>query len=512
MPAGAQSTHPAQLMLMSLLSGGSGVADACETGQVPGVKRAGADAGAHAGVDVAWRPVALLVAGAFFMEILDGTVIATAAPSMAASFGVASVDINVTITVYLLTLAVFIPVSGWVADRYGTRTVFAEAITIFTIASALCAISTDLRMLTAMRVLQGVGGAMMVPVGRLVVLRGTTKAELMHAIAYLTWPALVAPIVAPVLGGALATYASWRWIFVLNLPLGIIAVLLTLRMVPNVRARDMRPLDWLGFGLLGTGLATLLFGMELVTGVRVPWAAVLSWAALGAVLLVLAARHLVRCPNPLLNLRIMAVPTFRVTNLGGSFFRMAISAVPFLLPLMFQDAFGWSALKSGMLVIAVFVGNLGIKPLTTPILRRFGFRSVLVITGLAAAATIAALGLLTAGTPLPLIAVVLCLSGVLRSIGFTAYNTIAFADIDADHIADANTLSATIQQLTIGLGVAIGALALRVGGPLSDHLGLTSSSGAFTVAFVLIAGLALIAVVESALLASHAGAELRSAR
>jgi len=453
-----------------------------------------------------WRGPALLVAGAFFMEILDGTVVSTAAPRMAASLGVRSVDINVTITVYLLTLAAFIPVSGWLADRYGTRTVFGAAIAIFTLASAFCALSTGLLFMTAMRAVQGVGGAMMVPVGRLVVLRGTSKSELMHAIAYLTWPALVAPVLAPVLGGVLATYASWRWIFVLNVPLGIIAFLLTLRMVPNAKDETRHALDWLGFALVGSGLALLVYGMELISGDRVAWLAVGSVLVAGLVLLSLAVRHLLKARNPLVELTTMRIPTFRITNLGGSFFRMAISAVPFLLPLMFQDAFGWSPVKAGFLVVAVFAGNLGIKPLTTPMLRRFGFRSVLLVTGLAAAATLAACGLLSSHTPLPVIVLVLALSGVFRSIGFTAYNTIAFSDIGPGQMTAANTLTSTIQQLTIGFGVAAGALALRAGRPIGDWLNLSGSPDtAFSVAFVLIALLALIAVVESALLAPHAG-------
>ncbi|HET7477545.1 MAG TPA: MFS transporter [Dermatophilaceae bacterium] len=465
------------------------------------------------GRDGSWRGLALLVAGAFFMEILDGTVVATAAPSMAASFGVSSVDINVTITTYLLTLAVFIPVSGWVADRFGSRTVFAVAITAFTFASALCALSANLPALTAMRVLQGLGGAMMVPVGRLVVLRAASRANLLSAIAYLTWPALAAPLLAPVLGGVLTTYASWRWIFAVNIPLGVVAVIVALRIVPNVKAPAVRSLDWLGFILLGGGLALTTYAAELVHGSRVPWPTVAALALAGLVTLSLSVRHMVTRADPLLNLRILSVPTFRITNLGGSLFRMPISAVPFLLPLMFQDAFGWTPVKSGLLVAAVFVGNLGIKPLTTPILRRFGFRRVLVANGIAAAITLALCGAIAADTPLPLTALLLCLSGVFRSVGFTAYNGIGFADIDAGQIADANTLSAAVQQLTTGLGVAVGALALRLGRPVAELVGGPGQARSeFTAAFVALALLALLAVVESAMLAPHAGAHVSAAR
>lgn len=458
------------------------------------------------------RGLALLVAGAFFMENLDGTIISTAAPRMAVSLGVRSVDINVTMTAYLLTLAVFIPVSGWVADRIGARTVFAWAIALFTVSSVLCAVSTSLAELTGMRVLQGIGGAMMVPVGRLVVLRSTAKSDLIRAIAYLTWPALVAPVLAPVLGGVFTTYASWRWIFVVNVPLGAIALVVALRMVPNVRDPGRPPLDWVGFLLSGAGLALIVYGMERIGGVRIAWGVVAATVGVGVALCVAASRHFLRRRQPLLDLTTMRVQTFRVTNFGGSFFRMAISAVPFLLPLMFQDAFGWGALKSGLLVIAVFIGNIGIKPWTTPILRRFGFRTVLIAMGLAAALALAVCGVLEPSTPLPLMAIALCFSGVARSMAFTAYNTITFADIEQPQMSAANTLASTVQQLTMGLGVAVGALALRVSGPLSSALGFDSAVGAYHVAFLLLALLPLVALVESARLHRHAAAHVSGTR
>jgi len=453
-----------------------------------------------------WRGVALLVAGAFFMENLDGTIIATAAPRMAGSLGVRPVDLNIVITAYLLTLSVFIPVSGWLADRYGARVVFGSAIAVFTVASGLCAISTSLGELTAMRVLQGIGGAMMVPVGRLVVLREATRAELIEAFAYLTWPALVAPVIAPALGGLLTTYASWRWIFVINLPLGVVALFVTPRIVPNLPHADRTPMDWKGFALTGVGLATLVTSLELLAGRRIDWVYVGTTGAVALITLVLAVRHLQRAVHPLVELAALRIATFRVTALGGSFFRLAIGAVPFLLPLMFQEAFGWSPLKAGVLVVAVFVGNVGIKPVTGPLLRRFGFRTVLVQAALWSAVTIALCGLVTAHTPLPAIALILLASGVFRSVGFTAYNTISFVDVAPDAIGDANTLTTTIQQLTMGMGVVAGALALRAGGPIARLLGITADArGVFAAAFFLIGAGALLAVIESALLPRDAG-------
>ncbi|WP_239133609.1 MFS transporter [Rugosimonospora africana] len=409
------------------------------------------------------RPLALLVAGAFFMEMLDGTIIATAAPSMARSFGVASADIGVAMTAYLLTLAVFIPLSGWLADRWGARPVFTAAIVVFTVASALCAAAVNLPMLAVMRVVQGVGGAMMVPVGRLVVLRSTEKAQLIRAIAYLTWPALAAPVVAPALGGLLSSYLSWHWIFLVNVPLGALALGFALRVVPDIRGGNGRRLDWPGFVFSALCLACVVYGAAVLSNQRIPVGRV---AVLGAVALaagVLAVWHLLRTGTPLLDLSVFRVATFRLAHASGSVFRIAINAVPFLLPLMFQDGFGWSPVKSGLAVVFVFFGNIGIKPFTTPLLRRFGFRPILVASGLAATLTIVGCALLTPGWPFGAMLVVLFASGVFRSLGFTAYNTIAFADVEADRMSHANTLASTVQQLATGLGVAVGALCLRLG-------------------------------------------------
>lgn len=418
-----------------------------------------------------WRGVALLVAGAFFMENLDGAIIATAAPRMAGSLGVRAVDLNVVITAYLLTLSVFIPVSGWLADRFGARIIFGTAIVVFTVASGLCAMSTSLGELTAFRVLQGIGGAMMVPVCRLVVQRKTTPAELIDAFAYLTWPALVAPVIAPALGGLLTTYTSWRWIFVINLPLGVAALFVTVRTVPNLSHVDRTPMDWQGFASTGIGLATLVTSLELVAARRVDWLDVDTMGAVALIMIALAVRHLRRAVHPLVELASLRIPTFRVTALGGSFFRLAIGAVPFLLP-----------------------------PFTGPLLRRFGFRTVLVHSALWSAVTIALCGLVTAHTPLPVITLILFASGVFRSSGFTAYNTISFVDVPPEAIGG-NTLTTTIQQLTMGLGVVAGALALRAGGPVAKLVDVTAGArSAFAMAFCLIAVVALLAVIESALL------------
>jgi len=458
------------------------------------------------------RSIALLVAGTFFMENLDGTIVATAAPSMARSLGVSSVDIAVTITAYLLTLAVLIPLSGWLTQRWGVRTIFLSAIAVFTVASLLCAVSTNLLELTGFRILQGVGGAMMVPVGRLAVLRGTAKSDVIRAIALLTWPALAAPVVAPLLGGLFTTYLTWHWIFLVNVPLGVAAFAVAFRLIPSGRQEKPPGLDWNGLVLTCGAVGSLVIFADVLAGVRVHWAPTAGLAGAASVLAALAIRHLLRTEHPLLTLRILRVATFRMPHAGGSAFRMAVNAVPFLLPLMFQDAFGWSPVKSGAIVLFVFVGNLAIKPATTPLLMRFGFRTVLLTATAGAAVSMVLNGLLRASTPIAVICLVMVFGGIARSVGFTAYNTIAFADVGPQELHDANTLSSTMQQIAAGFGVAVGAVALRAGGPVAHLTQVTDPAGPYRIAFFLLALLAVIPVAEAVRTDRSAGDVLRAGR
>jgi EmrB/QacA subfamily drug resistance transporter len=423
-----------------------------------------------------------------------------------------SAAIGLAITAYLVTLAVLIPISGWLTERFGARTVFAGAIAVFTIASALCALSTDLAQLTAMRVLQGAGGAMMVPVGRLAVLRVTEKRDLVRAIAWLTWPALAAPIFAPLVGGLLVTYAGWQWIFLLNIPLGVIAFVAALRLTPVDVLRSRKPLDWLGFVLTFTGVGGVVVFGALLADPAAPWIAVLVSGAAGAVLTAAAIWHLARTAHPLLDLRAFRIETFRVTHAGGSLFRLTISAVPFLLPLFFQDALGWSPVQAGAVVLALFVGNLVIKPATTPMLTRWGFRTVLIWSTAGAVVTMVLSAFIAPLTPIALVIALLLVSGMTRSTGFTAYNTIAFADVPSDEMTGANTLASTVQQIAAGLGVAVGAVALRFGAPVASAVGLDSVSGSYRVAFLIIAVVALGSVVEAARLSRTAGENIRPPR
>jgi EmrB/QacA subfamily drug resistance transporter len=456
--------------------------------------------------------IALLVSGAFFMENLDGTVIATALPQMGRSFHVSPVDLNMGMTAYMLMLAVFIPISGWIADRFGPRTVFVSAIAGFTVSSILCGISQGLWEFTLARVVQGIGGAMMVPVGRLVVLRTTEKRDLMTAIAYITWPGLVAPVVGPPVGGFITTYVSWHWIFFLNVPLGIVGMALAALWIVNEREEHVKPFDWLGFILSGAACTTFMYGLELVGRESSSWRSSVPFVSGGLVLGMLAVMHIRRAAAPVINLASLKIKTFAVVIWGGSLFRIAINVSPFLLPLMFQVGFGLNAFQSGLLMLGLFLGNLGMKTITSPVLRRFGFRNVLLINGTLTALAILACAALTSHTPRALIIAVLFLNGVSRSMQFTSLTTLAFADIPKPSLSSATTFFSMVTQMSMGMGVAVGAVALRLASLLSRHKGITPTVAEFHIAFALIALMALVAVVDCFTLDAQAGAEVSGHR
>jgi len=440
------------------------------------------------------------VAGAFFMENLDGTVIATAMPQMANSFGVRPPDLHIGMTVYMLALAVFIPISGWVADRFGARRTFTSAIALFTFASILCGISHSLPLFTAARVLQGIGGAMMVPVGRLVVLRVTEKKDLIHAIATLTWPGLIAPLIAPPLGGFITAYANWRWIFFLNIPLGILAFVLSRLWIREEKRPEPPPLDRWTFLFCAIGCTAFICGLETMRLPRIPWVQTLLLAALSLLMAFMAVRATRRAAFPIIDLESMKLKTFASTVMGGSVFRVAISVAPFLLPLMFQTAFGLDAFQAGLLVLALFAGNVAMKPLTTPILKRFGFRNVLIVNGVITALAMAACALLQPGTPRVFILALLFLNGLCRSLQFTAIATLTFVDVPAERMSSANSFSSLAHRLSMGLGVAAGALALQLGYALKGQ-----GVAAFHVAFILSAVLAIVGILDSFKLPLDAG-------
>jgi EmrB/QacA subfamily drug resistance transporter len=459
-------------------------------------------------IEARQRNVALLVAGCYFMEMLDGTIVTTASPAIGRSLHAPATEIGLLVTSYLLTLAILIPLSGWVTRRLGNRLIFLSAIVIFTLASAGCAASTNVGELVGMRVLQGVGGAMMVPVGRTLVVSMADKKDLLRVTAYVVWPGLLAPVLAPLAGGLLTTYASWHWIFLINVPLGAIAFPVAWRLVTERGERAAPPpLDWAGVILTCAGLGGLTYSAHLVSSVPVPVAETTVVGVVSAAALAAAVRHLLRTPHPLLNLRTLRIDTFRVSQSGGSLYWLVVGAGPFLLPLLWQTEFGWSPVKSGAVVLFIFAGNVGIKPATTPLINKFGFRTMLIASTLVMAVSMAALGFTTASTPLPVIAALALLSGIVRSSALTVYSTVGFADMPGDQMRDANTLFATSMQLFNGLSIAVATVLLRVGGLLPG-----SGTVAYTFAFCLLAVIALAAAAEAMLLRPEAGDAARASK
>jgi EmrB/QacA subfamily drug resistance transporter len=426
-----------------------------------------------------WLPyLPFLVAATFFMEYLDTTVLATALPQMAHSFGVLPNALSIGMSAYMLALAVFIPVSGWMADRFGSKTIFGTAIVVFTLASILCGLSVGIVSFTAARILQGIGGAMMVPVGRLIIVRAVDKANLMRAIATITWPAIAAPVVGPPIGGVITTYASWRWIFLLNVPFGIAALVAASIMIRNTRGVGRRPLDVLGFLYCALALTGIMYGTELASQQDANLGIAAACFFGGLLIGIVAVRHLRGHAHPLLNFSAMREPTFAVTVLSGSLTRIGINSVPFLLPLLFQVGFGLSAFHSGILLLVSALGNFGMKAITTKVLVRFGFRNTSLVDVAIGGIVIIACGFLTPQVPIAVTLIVIFVYGCTRSMQFSLLATLAYADIPKDQVSSANTLWNAALQMTLGLGIAFGALGLRLASALRSNDADTGVAGA----------------------------------
>ncbi|MDE2458373.1 MAG: MFS transporter [Rhodospirillales bacterium] len=454
----------------------------------------------------AWRmrTTAVIVAVALFMQTLDSTVVTTALPAMARSFRINPLDMSVCVTSYLIALSVFIPASGWVADRFGARQVFRAAIIIFTLGSIVCGIAPNLLVLVMARVVQGAGGAMMLPVGRLLLLRSVSRAQMVTAMTWLTMPALLGPVLGPPLGGFIVSFASWRWVFDINVPVGVAGVAAVSLFIPDVREEGRGGhLDTLGLVLSGLAMALLMAGMETLGRGLVPafWTVFAFMAGVGACLAYW--RHARRMDNPVLDFTLFKVDTFRVSVTAGSFFRVSVGALPFLLPLMLQLGFGKSPLQSGMITFAAAAGAFAMKLATQPLLSRFGFRAVLMWNGVAAVASMAVTAVFSPAWPGLLMSLVLFIAGFFRSLQFTAFNAIAYGDIARPRMAAATTLYATVQQLSLTMGVVVGATSLEISGWAFGH----SASGLleYRVAFLIVSGVAALAIPLCARLPVAAG-------
>jgi EmrB/QacA subfamily drug resistance transporter len=404
-----------------------------------------------------FRLTAAVIASALFMQNMDGTIVATAIPAMARDFGVDPVHLSSAITAYLVALTVFIPASGWVADRFGARRVFMWAIATFTLASIACAASTSLAGLIAARIVQGLGGAMMVPVGRLILFRGVRREELLQATTWLTMPALIGPLLGPPLGGFLTDTLSWRSIFWVNVPVGIAGLLLTWRLLPPSHSERPAPPDLRGMLLAGASLTLFMTGIESAgRGVlpdAVPWICV----AVGLVLARATVLHCRRVENPAIDFSLLKIPTFHAATIAGSLFRAGAGALPFLVPLTLQAGFGYSASASGLVTFASALGSFCMRPMTALALRRFSVRTVLCAGSVSFATVLAVCSTMSQAWPAAAIFALLLLGGLSRSLSFATMGALAFADVPRARLAAATSFQGTAQQLMKAVGVTVAA-------------------------------------------------------
>jgi EmrB/QacA subfamily drug resistance transporter len=452
------------------------------------------------------RIVPLIVAVALFMENMDSTVIATSLPAIAADIGTSPLTLKLAVTSYLLSLAVFIPVSGWTADRFGALTVFRAAITVFMLGSIGCALSGTLTQFVAARILEGMGGAMMTPVARLILVRSVDRRELINAMVWVTLPALVGPLIGPALGGFITTFISWHWIFLINIPIGVAGIVLATIFIEDVKAEAPDPFDPVGSVLAGLGIGGLVFGGSLLGLNFLPTGVVLVLIAAGAVATYAYVLHARRTPAPVLDLSLLKIPTMRAAVVGGFIYRCGIGAMPFLLPLLLQLGFGLTPFQSGLITLSNVVGAMGMKTVVPIILRRFGFRQVLVVNALISALFVAACATFTPGVPFAWIVGVLVIGGFFRSLEFTSLNTIAYADVDNRRMSRATSLVAVAQQVSISIGVAIGALVVDL--TLLARGRTTITAADFQPAYIAIAMISACAFFFFVRLPTDAGAEL----
>jgi EmrB/QacA subfamily drug resistance transporter len=430
------------------------------------------------------RLIPLIVATALFMENMDSTVIATSLPAIAADIGTSPLTLKLAITSYLLSLAVFIPASGWTADRFGARLVFSLAIGVFIMGSIGCALSSSVTDFVIARIVQGFGGAMMTPVGRLVLLRSIDKSALVNAMAWVTVPALVGPVLGPPLGGFITTYLTWHWIFLINIPIGMLGIFMALRYIDPIRSEDPERFDLYGLVLAGIGLGGIAFGLSVAGLNLLPWSAVIALVALGCISMTLYVIHARRTSSPVLDFALLRLPTMRASIIGGFMFRLGIGSLPFLLPLLMQVGFGLSPLRSGLVTFASAVGAMGMKTLAARIIKTFGFRNIMTINAVVSSVFLAACALFTIQTPLLLIMILLVVGGFFRSLQFTAINTLAYAEVEPNRMSRATTLVSVNQQLAVSAGVAVGAASVE--STMWLHHVTELSAGLFAPAFIVV--------------------------
>lgn len=436
------------------------------------------------------RLVPFVVASAVFMETLDATILGTSLPQIALSLDATPLQLSLAVTSYLLSLAVFVPISGWIADRFGARNVFSAAIAVFTLGSVLCGLSINLDMLVAARVLQGMGGAMMVPVGRLVLIRSFPRTDLVRVMNYMTIPATIGPTIGPLLGGFLTSYASWRWIFFINIPIGLLGIVFALRTLDDTRVGKPPAFDQRGFLLLAAGLVSFQVGVEYLGHHELSWRIGTSLVAASLAVLLLFRRYARRRTNPVVDLALFRNRCFAAAVVGGSCCRLGLGAVPFLLPLLLQLGFGFSAMRSGLTTFVLALGAIAMKLAGSYFLRTFGFRQLLVVNGLLVGGLIAGIAGIDAQTAYPWVVGYLLMLGFFRSLQFTALNTLGYADMPNENISRATSISSVAQQMSIGTGVAVGAGLLQMAAGQAPV-----TAGAFKLTFVAVGLIVVLASI-----------------
>lgn len=427
-----------------------------------------------------------VLAVALFMQILDATILNTALPKMAEALGESPLKMQWAVISYALTLAIFIPISGFLADKFGTRRVFLTAIVIFCLGSLLCALAPNLKLLIAARVVQAVGGAMMTPVARLILVKSYPRNKLLTVMNFAVIPALIAPLVGPLLGGYLVELASWHWIFLINIPMGIVGLILGVKLVPNI-LEATEQLDWRGFllfALAACGLTLAVeFGSQVGRGVMA-----LILTALSLLLLIVYVRYARNKTAVLFPLSLFGIRTFSIGIVGNLLTRLGISAVPFLLPLLLQVVFGYSPSKAGWLLAPIAVGAMGIKPWVSKIIQRFSYRTVLVYNTLTLGTIIIILSLFNHADHWPWFLPILVLMGACNSMQFSAMNTITIADLQGKQTSSGNSLMAVNQQLAISFGIAFGAAALTL---LRERL-MMDTLQAFQITYWVLGGITIL--------------------
>jgi EmrB/QacA subfamily drug resistance transporter len=452
------------------------------------------------------RIVPLIVATALFMENMDSTVISTSLPAIAQALGTNPLALKLAVTSYLLSLAICIPASGWTADRFGTRNVFRAAIGVFVLGSIGCAASHSLEEFVLARIVQGAGGAMMTPVGRLIMVRSIDKRRLVNAMSLVTIPALIGPICGPPLGGFITTYASWHWIFLINVPIGFVGIAMASRFIPNIRIEHPDPFDFVGFVLAGGAIAGLAFGLSAMGLEFLPTSVVASLLCGGAISALAYLIHARRTPAPILDLNLFRLPTFRASIFGGFLFRLGIGALPFLLPLLLQIGFHLTPFESGLITFTTALGSMFMKAAVASVLHRFGYRNVLLYNALISSVFLTACASFVQGMPFAAMVAILLSGGFFRSLQFTAINTIAYAEIEPAKMSRATAMVAAAQQLSLSTGVAIGALVVEL--MLRLRHSTTMGINDFPPAFLFVGLLSASAVFIFMRLPHDAGAEL----